>query len=202
MPAPLPAAIRLSVTRFLLLHWRPDAIAAELHISPASVYRIQENWFIYGAPNPPRLRGKGGGTPRVSKAAEDDLIKYLEEQLWVYQKELVYYLYHEWDILVYQSTISRILKRRRISSKVAERLGLGQSEELRQHWLADLLDLTAEQLVYIDETLFNQTTGWRQRAYSPIGTPARYHADRTRGRSWSILPAYKLNGALIPPSGI
>lgn len=48
-----------------------------------------------------------------------------------------------------------------------------------------MLDVTAEQLVYVDESMFNQMTGWRHRAYAPIGDAARYHADRTRGRSWA-----------------
>ena len=34
------------------------------------------------------------------------------------------------------------------------------------------------------------------------GISARYHADRTRGRSWSVLPAYTLENGLTPPSGV
>ena len=69
------------------------------------------------------------------------------------------------------------------------------------HWVAELLDVTAEQLVYIDETLFNESTGWRHRAYAPVGRPGRYHADRTRGYSWSVLPAYTIDG-FLPCTGI
>lgn len=56
--------------------------------------------------------------------------------------------------------------------------------------------MTAEQLVFIDETLFNETTGWRHRVYAPIGQDGRYHADPRRGRSWSVLPAYTVDGYL------
>ncbi len=60
---------------------------------------------------------------------------------------------------MHQSTISRILKRRRWSNKKGQRVSIRQNDELRLNWIADLLQLTAEQLVFIDETLFNETTG-------------------------------------------
>lgn len=53
-----------------------------------------------------------------------------------------------------------------------------------------MLDLVTEQLVFIDETAFNETTEWRLRAYAPIDQPARYHGDIRRGRLWTVLPAY------------
>ncbi len=58
------------------------------------------------------------------------------------------------------------------------------------------MQLTAEQLVFVDETLFNETTGWHQQAYAPVGEPARYQASRKRGHSWSVLPAYTIDGYL------
>ena len=61
--------------------------------------------------------------------------------------------------------------------------------------------LTAEQLIFVDETLFNASTGWRHRAWAPIRHPARYHADRSRGRSWSVLPTYTTD-RYLPCTGI
>ncbi len=80
-------------------------------------------------------------------------------------------------------------------------MGIRQNDELRLNWVADLLQLTAEQLVFVDETLFNETTGWRHQAYAPVGEPARYQASRKRGHSWSVLPAYTIDGYL-PCTGI
>ena len=37
--------------------------------------------------------------------------------------------------------------------------------------------------------------------YAPIGEAGRYHADPTRGRSWSVLPAYTIDGYL-PCTGV
>jgi len=81
---------------------------------------------------------------------------------------------------VHQFTISRILKRRRWSNKKGQRVSIRQNDELRLNWVADLLQLTAEQLVFVDETLFNETTGWRHQAYAPVDESARYQASRKR----------------------
>ena len=44
--------------------------------------------------------------------------------------------------------------------RLAYRVGHHQNEELRRHWIAELLHTTAEQLVFIDETLFNEFPQW------------------------------------------
>ena len=82
MPGPLSASTRSKIIRLLLLQWRPDAIAEEVHCHVATVYTMQENLFIYGSAYRPQFRPKGA--PRkISKAAEDSLIHYLSEQPWV-----------------------------------------------------------------------------------------------------------------------
>lgn len=55
---------------------------------------------------------------------------------------------------------------------------------------------TADQLVFIDESLFNEATGWRHYTYALVGQPCRYYASRRRGHSWSVLPAYTVDGYL------
>ena len=59
----------------------------------------------------------------------------------------------------------------------------------------------AEQLVFVDETLFKFQTMWRSMAYAPIGDPARYHSDIRRGDTFSVLPAYTTDGYL-PCTGV
>lgn len=85
----------------------------------------------------------------------------------------------ERGIAVNQSTISRLLKKHRISNKKGQRVGHIQSQSLRTVWQSFMLDGTAEQLVFLDESIFKQQTGWRLIAYGPIGQPARYSDDIT-----------------------
>ncbi len=85
------------------------------------------------------------------------------------------------------TTIFRILKKRHWSEKRKQRVGIRQNDELRLNWIADLLQLTAEQLVFVDETLFNETTGWCHQAYASVGESARYQVSRKREHFWSVL---------------
>ena len=73
MTGPLPAALRSRIFRLLELNWRHDAIAREVHCYVSTVYKIQENIFIYSSLFTPRRRQTG--RPRnIAKAAEDSLI--------------------------------------------------------------------------------------------------------------------------------
>lgn len=108
---------------------------------------------------------------------------------------MVWFLWEEWSIAVHRATISRTLTRLKRRCKKANRLG-PQNHDLRMHWIADLLNLTAEQLVFIDESHFNQTTGWPFRIYAAIKKKTRYNADIRREKSWSVLPAYTANDYL------
>lgn len=110
-------------------------------------------------------------------------------------------LWEEFAIMVYQSTISRAVAAGRHSRKIAQRMSDQQNDELRRDWQAQYMEYTAEQFVFLDETLVNEATGWRHYAYAPVGQPGRYRADRTRGTSWSVLPAYTIDGYL-PCTGI
>lgn len=156
--------------------------------------------MLYGTPARPRLRTLGH--PRViTVAAGNMLLEWLQKECWAYQDEMRHFLWEECGISCSNSTISRFLERNEQSYKVGQKISDRQNPGLRLAWKADMLGLRAEQLVFIDKSLFNSTTGWRKKAWSAIGQPARYHYDISRGKSWSILPAYTVDGYL-PCTGI
>jgi hypothetical protein len=70
------------------------------------------------------------------------------------------------------------------------------SFELRRAYLAEMAHIQAEQMVFLDESLFNEVTGWRLMAWASIGVEGRYLGDRTRGSTWSVLAAYSIIGYL------
>jgi transposase len=53
-----------------------------------------------------------------------------------------------------------------------------------------------EDLVFIDESLFKERTGWRMKARALIGKEARYSTDINQGKTFSILPAIDIDGYL------
>ena len=149
---------------------------------------------MYGSLNPHR-HGIRGRPRRLTSAAKEALLEYQNRYPWANQDELVWFLEEEWGLQVSRPTISRFLKENRLSRQQLQRVG-PQSEQLRIAWQAMMLDLTAEQLVFLDEALFKMQTGWRCMAYGPIGQRVIREDDSRRGDTWSILPAYTVDGYL------
>ncbi len=57
-------------------------------------------------------------------------------------------------------------------------------------------DITAKQMVFLDESIFKQQTSQRLIAYGPIRSLARYLDDMARGDTQSILLVYTTKGYL------
>ena len=111
-----------------------------------------------------------GRAKKLSKADEEALFEYLLHERWRQQDEIKYWLWHEREVDIHQSTISRLFKRRKWSRKQLKRISLNRSEVLRRGYLDDIHQFAAEDLVFLDESIFNKKTGWRYHAYAPTGT--------------------------------
>ncbi len=196
MTGSLTLTLRSKILRLLLLHWILFVIVEEVHCHRNIVYTMQENLFMYDSFFRSQFRSKSVFW-KIFSAAEDFLITYLKQQSWVMQKEMMWFLWEEWDLNVHQFTISRILKKRHWSNKKKQRVSIRQNDELRLNRVADLLQLTTEQLVFVDETLFNETTKWRHQAYASVGESACYQVSRKREHFWSVLPTYIIDGYLF-----
>ena len=121
---------------------------------------------------------------------------------WVLQDEIVAWLFNERDILVSQSTVSRILNRNRWTRKELRRISQDRSLPLRRLYLEEMSHHVQEDLVFLDESIFNEKTGWRSFSYGPIGSDGNErYANIQRGRTWSICAAYTVDGYL-PCTGV
>jgi transposase len=192
--------LRIRILRFLLLGWTPHAIAADCRVSLRTVQRFARNLLQYGSIRVPAIR-KLGRPRRLTTADEDAVLEMLLSEGWRQQEEIVFWLWCERGVLVHRSTVSRMLKRRKWTQKELRRISLGRSDELRQNWKEEMRQYAAEDLVFFDESIFNEKTGWRYRAYGPIGQDIRYPADVQRGRTWSICAAMTIDG-WIPCTGV
>ena len=97
-----------------------------------------------------------------------------------------------------RSTISRVVSRRKWTWKELQWISLKQ---LRRAWREEMAVFAAEDLVFLDESIFNEKTGWRYQAYGPMGSDLRYPANTDRGKTWSICAAMTVNG-WIPCTGV
>lgn len=81
----------------------------------------------------------------------ESLLLFVKRNPIALQCEMTRFLHEEFDLVVHQATVSKILKKDRQSRKLAERISPRQSARLRQLCKADLMGLTAEQLVFADD---------------------------------------------------
>ena len=185
MPLPIGPAGRVKAQHLLHSHWRPSAVASELRsdgirCGTSTVYRWEQRLQMYRTIGPLPQAQPAGPPFRVTKAAKEALLEYQRRRPWAYQDELAMFLEEEWGINVSQPRICRLLKRSGISRKKGQRVGNMQNSELLDDWQTFMLDIHAEQLVFLDESIFKQQTGWRCMAYAPIGQPARWCDDLTK----------------------
>ena len=186
----------------LYLHYKPSAISAELQSHPSvdTVRRMRMNLAMYGERYRP-YQFRPGPCRKITTYAKEELLALLDREPWTIQIEMVMFLEEEFDIHVSRSTVSRLLKEWRISQKRGQRIG-PRNNTLRLTWESEMKTMfTANQLVFVDESLFKQQTGWRCMAYAPIGDPARWQDDVRRGSTHSILPALTIDGYL-PCTGV
>ena len=110
MPVPLDPFLRAKAVRYLLLGWRPQTIADEIHYSLRLIYDIQMNmWRFEGSPTRPRLR-KTGRPRDITVAARKGLEAYLYRFPIASQYEMRWFLWEEYNIAVSQPTVCRALK--------------------------------------------------------------------------------------------
>src|SRR2546423_2774682 len=191
----LSRALRVRIVRLLHLHTDPPEIASQCGVSLSSVYRIRQNLWKYASSRAPRYR-KLGQPPKLTKADKDALFEWLAQEGWRDQAEMKEFLWEECGVSVSRRTVGRTLKDNGWTRKSLKRICAGRNERLRAEWHLRMARYTAEDLVFIDESIFNEKTGWRHYGYAPIGHEARYHASISRGDTWAILPAYTVHGYL------
>lgn len=192
---------RLDIYRYLLLGWPYGDIADCVGVSLSEVYRIEQNLKLYGSTRKPSSNATLGRPRKLSTEDEQALYDELFQSGWMYQDEIVYWLWMERGVHVHRSTISRLLKDRGWSERALRPISILRNEELRESYRACMRQFNAADLVFLDESIFNEKTGWRHKAYAPIGFTNRYFQDVRRGKTWAILPAYTVNGYL-PCTGI
>lgn len=100
-----------------------------------------------------------------------------------------------------QSTVSRYLKKHNWTSRTIRPFSINRNDISRESYRRSLRRFAADDLVFLDEPIFNEKCGWRHKAYAPVGDPGRYTQDIRRGDTYAILPAYTTHGYL-PCTGI
>ena len=85
------------------------------------------------------------------------MLELLLQEGWRQQAEIVHWL---------------MLKSKGWTKKKLYCLSLMRSELLRKDWQQDMSQFTADDLIFLDESIFNERTGWRSYGWAPIGEDA------------------------------
>jgi transposase len=184
-----------TVSRLLALGWTPPDIQSETGIGLRTIFRWQTNLLKYGSVMKPHIRPLGR-RPALTTDDRDALFNTLAEEGWMLQSEMVHWLFEQRGKDVSTSTVGRFLKRLGWNRKAIRRISRTQNQEYREIYKRRMSKWTAEKLVFLDESLFNEMTGWRYRGYAPIGVEGRYSGNVTRGETWSITAVMTLAGYL------
>lgn len=191
---------RLKIKWFLEAGWPAEAVAEHAGVSIKTVYRVTANLKIHGSIRAPTQRPLGA-TPAISEEDGEALFGALVRTGWMYQDEIVRWLHIERGVVVSQSTVSRYLKKKGWTRRTLRPFSIERNEELRELYRQSMRQFAADDLVFIDEAIFNEKSGWRHHAYAPVGHIARYTQNIRRGDTFAILPAYTIHGYL-PCTGI
>ncbi|KAE8217159.1 hypothetical protein CF319_g8688 [Tilletia indica] len=103
-----------------------------------------------------------------------------------------------YGIKVNQSTISRLLKRLGYTKKNVTNIAIQQDEEERRRYGLLVAQLDPWQLIFADESSFNNGTAMRTRGWARRGEPAVERRLLLRGYRFSLLPAMSMDGIFAP----
>jgi transposase len=172
-----------------------SVIAATIHISERTAFLWQKNLYRYQSIKCP-IELPIGRPRKLTVADKNALYDHLVENGWSYLDEMKEFLLEERGVDVSLATISELLSSNNWTRKQLKLVARDRSELMRTEYLYEMRAFQAEDLIFLDESIFNEKTGWRKKAYAPIGNEARYQTDINRGRTWSILPAMSIDGYL------
>jgi hypothetical protein len=124
----------------------------------------------------------------------------------LWEEELAFELWCEFDITVSQPTISRMLKEERLSSKVNIRIASRRSAAEQGVYEEELAKLMAQErgadidhmdmLLYLDESAASEKVMFRRRSWSAIGLPAFKRSELLSKVRCSVLLALDIHGYL------
>lgn len=195
MPIPLSATAKDRITHHILSGLSNEAVANTEHVSLRTVYNICTNLKTYGSHTAPPLV-KRGRPCLITAPMEAGLRVFLEAKPWSYQDEIVEYLFDHWDVLIDRSTLSKSLKRMKISRKRLQRIALERNETCRHAYQLQVSQYTADMLIYVDESAANEHTKDRKHGWSSFGVTPSIKRPVKRSERYSILPAYTIDGVI------
>jgi transposase len=168
-------------------------IAAIRNVSKSFVSELRKTYEVFGAVD--RIRNTVRGPRRkINAYMEEGMLDYLSENPQSSLDNWREFLDDEYEVQVSRQTVSRCLSRLRITRKRIERVMTEQDAVARNDYTARMCQYDANQVVFVDESAYNERTCESKYGWSAKGTPCRVRLPGRRSKRWSILPAISTEG--------
>ena len=198
MPHALTARARAEIELQLGLGTDYKQIARSFNISLPQVYKMRSNLKYFGSVwVDPKQFVKPGRPKILTREHEEAVVDFLLENKQAYLDEVVTFLEEEFDVSPSLNTVSRLLRRLKITAKKVSRIAQAQDQELRAYHIGWMAQYPHDYFVFVDESASNERTADRRRGWSPAGTPCRVKSDMKKSKRWSILPAITADDGYI-----
>jgi transposase len=175
----------------------------------SSLSLLKHNFDCFGTVCKPNNAKKPAGRPsKITPYMSEWLIDLLAFRNDLWQEELVFELWCQFDVSVNKSTISWLLKNARISNKVNTRIASRRDPAQQGEYQEKLAELMqegvvsravedpADMLLYLDESAASEKVLFRRRSWSQIGHPAYTTSELVSKTRCSVLPALSIDGYL------
>ena len=167
---PLDPAKLALIHQYIDMGYSVSDIVSLVSCSRALVTKVRQNAMIHGSPHTPEeFRGKRGPQPLVIEEMWQHVWDYLILHPTAYQDELALVLWQDYNVVVSQPHISRVLKARGWTRKKARKVPQERNQELRTAWPAEIAEYNAHQAVCVDECGCDERSGVRRFGYAPKG---------------------------------
>ena len=181
---------------WLSLHHQMDAndIVSLLYVSVKTVRRIVKLFLNTGDVEPSSR--KNGPDRLISEFDELVLVQCVSEKPSMYLHELQNELFCATGTWVDCATVCRTLKRLGFSRKKIRYVALQQSEEQRITFMAEMVALNPQMLIWIDETGCERRNLIRKFGYSLRGAPPQDFALKVGGKRYSAITVMSVEGIM------
>jgi transposase len=170
-------------------------IANDARCSTRAIYRIQKNLRCFGSTKAP---SNGVGRPRsITPPILDALCKHLLEKPWLYQDEMVDWVWDHFQVHVTIYSIKRALDSRGWTKKKIGRIAKARSAELRDLYLHNTSEFRSYHYVFVDESGCDKRIGYRRTGWSPLSVTPIQISKFQREKRYQILPAYTQDGIIF-----
>jgi transposase len=188
-------SVRKAVEDLLGAGAQSSEIEQSLRVSQPWVSELRKLIQTFGTATPthPSVQGR---SRKIHTEAEEGILDFLDDNPTAYLDEIQDFLLTEYQITASVPTVSRCVKKLKLTHKKTTRTNTAQDDTLRARYFARIAGVPANRIVVVDESAANERTLDRRWGWSLKGTPCRVRQSGKRSERWSILPAIGINGYL------